>query len=371
MKHDNSNPLTLLITEEKGGTEFKGSLMKSVNRIAYNNSADFDEVLTWFEEKRAEYKQAEQFVSVIIQTRHIKVNELPATYIDSNTNEVKTMDETIGVKVGNTYKTTSLVSVNSVTIITSTGLEIILPAEVVSPALSTVGEAEQPTSLEVEEIYAATPLLDNEKSGMPEISVVEERSNEKYYIYPFQDSQWNQVEVTNDFDGLPGFMQYFFLKWAYYMASLSDLTGSKSAYHPSRADILALADCALKKLPLQPIGNFLTSEYLNTVGAHMVADRAQTISNFIQKIQAARKGKHSGGEEIIKALSVTINNFSPETIYRSKRGANACYPLSRDGKNIVIERPITVDMSDYTRTGNNNSFDVFTMKPGTANFKNL
>jgi len=170
MKHDNSNPLTLLITEEKGGTEFKGSLMKSVNRIAYNNSADFDDVLTWFEDKRAEYKQADQFVSVIIQTRHIKIKELPATYIDSNTNEVKTMDETVGVKVGNTYKTTSLVSVNSVTIITSTGLEIILPAEVVSPAVSTVGEADEPTSFEVEEIYAATPLLDNEKSGMPEIS---------------------------------------------------------------------------------------------------------------------------------------------------------------------------------------------------------
>ena len=361
MKRETTSPLTLIISEEKGGTEFKASVIKGMSPIAHITSADFDEVLKWFEEKRAEFKRNGEAVSVIIQTRHVQINELPATYIDSNTNEPKPVDASTGIKAGNIYKSAGLVSVNFATIITSAGLEIIIPAEFVSPALSAAGEAEQPATSDVDEIYAMAPVLENEEIGTPTTTEVSEYSKDKVYIYPFKDSNWNEVEVTENFDSLPGFMQYFFFKWAYYMAVLKEQNGN-SAFHASRADILALADCTLKKLPLQPIGNFLTGEFLNSVVAHMAVDRAQAISNFIQKVQSVKKGRNVDASIEVKEYARIMNNFSADTLYRSKKFANTYYPITPDGKGIVVERPITVDVSNYKRTGSNNAFDVFEIK---------
>ena len=368
MKRETTSPLTLIISEEKGGTEFKASVIKGMSPIAHITSADFDEVLKWFEEKRAEFKRNGEAVSVMIQTRHVQVNELPETYIDSNTNEPKPVDASTGIKAGNIYKTAGLVSVNFATIITSAGLEIIIPAEFVSPALSAAGEAEPPSTLEVEEIFKMHPILENEWFDSISVEVVPNKGISKDYIYPYADSNWHEVHVTDDFIMLPGFIQYFFFKWAYYMAVLKEQNGN-SAFHASRADILALADCTLKKLPLQPIGNFLTGEFLNSVGAHMAVDRAHTISNFIQKVQSVKKGRSDASAEV-KEYARIMNNFTADTLYRSKKFQNTYYPITPDGKGIVVERPITVDVSNYKRTGSNNAFDVFEIKT-SARLNNL
>lgn len=371
MKRETNSPLTLIISEEKGGTEFKASVIKGLSPTAHTTSADFDEVLKWFEEKRAEFKRNGEAVSVIIQTRHVKLNGMPLMYTDSNTNEHKQVSSATGVKDGGIYKSTGLFSVDSVTITTSTGLEIILPSAILSPCQHSVGEAEEPTTSEVEEIYAANPILENEAGGIPDINITygynsKQQSNKDasqpcVYIYPFDNSNWNEVYVSEDFNTLPGFMQYFFFKWAYYMAVLKEQNGN-SAFHASRADILALADCTLKKLPLQPIGNFLTGEFLNSVGAHMAVDRAQAISNFIQKVQSVKKGRNVDASIEVKEYARIMNNFSADTLYRSKKFANTYYPITLDGKGIVVERPITVDVSNYKRTGSNNAFDVFEIK---------
>jgi len=61
---------------------------------------------------------------------------------------------------------------------------------------------------------------------------------------------------------------------------------------------------------------------------------------------------------VIVHLVESMSEFSTDTIYK-KKNSTVTYPVRKDGSEIMLERPVKVNLSDYKKTGENNLFEIY------------
>jgi hypothetical protein len=369
MTKNQSERISILFTEEKGGTEFKVSVLKSVTPVNHITTPEFDKALKWFQARLTEYNNKSEPVSVMIHTRFVKITSAPEFYIDTEGTR-HDFNGSVGIKVGNIYKTNHVLTVNHVSVFDDIGMEITLPNECLQPAAKEFEEAAEPITPLLNEIYRQKPLLPGEGWNLPEYEIVgndatfpDTPPGAKSYIRT--EANLNIVQVTPAFANLPGYLQYFFIRWAYHRFLLEEqVKFTNSIYNDSRADILALSDCITKNLPLKSICKFMITEFLNPIGTTSANDRIGAIVAFEELVRESFWKTIKDTDLAIKVKC--INGFSPETIYVSKK-MEETFPISLDGDTIMLNRPIKVDMRNYKNCGSNNVFDVYNLKRGSTN----